>query len=134
MPISSVKQALCNELISITMSKKVDSLRYFIRCCVRSLAQFEGKELILVFSHKLRYIVGFGLAEMTTSTNHKPTSNPKPTINRNLSKTGPAGLPANIIHSPNVGSMLDQRHRWSLNIEPTLGGHLVFAGFASMLM
>ena len=32
----------------------------------------------LVFSHKLRYIVGFGLVEMAISTN------PKPTIYRNL--------------------------------------------------
>ena len=36
-------------------------------------------------------------------------------------------MPANTIHSTNVGSMLGQRRRWLANIEATLGERIVFA-------
>ena len=60
------------------------SPRYRIRTLFLVAIAHETWSGRAVFSYKLRYIVGFGLAEMAISTN------PKPTIYRNLyENTGP---------------------------------------------
>ena len=67
--------AIISKALKKISSHLIDDLVYFITA-IKSIDKWNRPGPL--FSYKLRYIVGFGLVEMTISTN------PKPTIYRNL--------------------------------------------------